>query len=63
MITNDESVREVLSIIGVTPEDYLKALREDPAILSAEYADGMFEVDTEEGVKKFSFSLQEIGNA
>lgn len=62
-MTSDISVREVLSVIGITPEDYVKALREEPAILSVEYADGMFEVATIEGVKKFSFALREVGNA
>jgi hypothetical protein len=60
---SDTSVREDLSVIGITPEDYVKALQEEPAILSAKYADGMFEVATIEGVKKFSFALREVCNA
>ena len=62
-MTSDISVREVLSVIGITPEDYIEALREDPAVFSAKYADGVFEVVTTEGVKEFSFALREAGNA
>jgi hypothetical protein len=60
---SDASVREDLSVIGITPEDYVKALREESAILSAKYADGIFEVATIEGVRKFSFALREASNA